>query len=312
MPTKHHILIIDHVHPVLLDILKEYDTVYAPDISIAELQAALQKATVLVMRSKLKLTKEWIDLAPHLQYIGRLGSGMDNIDVHYAESKGIICQNAPEGNRNAVAEQTLGMILSLLANVPKAAAEVANGLWDRAGNQGVELQNMTVGIIGYGNVGSRLAELLVPFGCTVLAYDKYVCDFGTQAVQEVTLEELQKRADLVSVHVPLNEHSSDMINVIFLEKMKKPFYLFNLSRGEIVKISDLINGLKSKKVLGVGLDVLPNEKLDTYSEIENQELNYLIDSQNVIVTPHIGGLTKESYKKLAEVLAKKIITLLNS
>lgn len=311
MRLKHHILIIDHVHPVLLDLFQNEVVVYKPDIADFQFALALESATVLIMRSKLTLNKEWIDQAPRLQYIGRLGSGMDNIDVAYAESKGIVCENAPEGNRNAVAEQTMGMLLSLLANVPKASAEVAAGIWDRKGNQGIELQNLTVGIIGYGHVGSRLAEVLAPFGCRILAYDKFVSGYGSESVQEVTLEMLQKEADIVSLHVPLNEYSRGMINVKFVEEMKKPFYLLNLSRGEVVNISNLIRGLETKKIAGAGLDVLPNEKLDNLTSEQQKEIKYLANSQRVILTPHIGGLTKDSYKKLAEVLGEKVLQWMN-
>jgi D-3-phosphoglycerate dehydrogenase len=296
---------------VLLDLLQNEVVVYKPDITDFQLAKALKSATVLIMRSKLTLSKVWIDQAPKLQYIGRLGSGMDNIDVAYAESRGIVCENAPEGNRNAVAEQTMGMLLSLLANVPKASAEVAAGIWDRKGNQGVELQNLTVGIIGYGHVGSRLAEVLAPFGCRVLAYDKFVSGYGSESVQEVTLEVLQKEADIVSLHVPLNEYSREMINAKFVEEMKKPFYILNLSRGEVVNISNLIRGLETKKIAGAGLDVLPNEKLDNLTPEQQIEIKYLSSNQRVVLTPHIGGLTKDSYRKLAEVLGEKVLKWMN-
>ncbi len=311
MPSQHEILIIDHVHPMLLDLLQNEAVNYRPDITNTQLGLALKNATVLILRSKLRLSKEWIDQAPKLQYIGRLGSGMDNIDIAYANSKGIVCENAPEGNRNAVAEQTVGMLLSLLSNVPKASAEVSTGIWDRQGNQGVELQNLTVGIIGYGHVGSRLAEVLVPFGCRIVAYDKFVSGYGSDSVQEVTLEVLQSEADIVSLHVPLNEYSREMINTPFLEQMKKPFYLLNLSRGEVVNISNLIRGLETKKIVGAGLDVLPNEKLDNLTAKQQKEINYLSDNKHVILTPHIGGLTKDSYRKLAEVLGKKVLEWMN-
>ena len=311
MRSKHHILIIDHVHPVLLDLLQNEVVVYKPDITDFQLAKALESATVLIMRSKLMFSKEWIDQAQKLQYIGRLGSGMDNIDVVYAESRGIVCENAPEGNRNAVAEQTTGMLLSLLANVPKASAEVSMGIWDRNGNQGIELQNLTVGIIGYGHVGSRLAEVLAPFGCRILAYDKFVSGYGSDRVEEVTLEVLKKEADIVSLHVPLNEYSRELINEKFVEEMKKPFYILNLSRGEVVNISNLIRGLETKKIAGAGLDVLPNEKLDNLTPKQQIELNYLTNSQRVVVTPHIGGLTKDSYRKLAEVLGEKVLKWMN-
>lgn len=312
MQGHHHILIIDAVHEILLQKLATNSVMYAPNIAINDLEETLQNASVLILRSKLQLTKEWIDKAPKLKYIGRLGSGMDNIDVAYAESKGITCHNAPEGNKNAVAEQTMAMLLSLLSNIPRASAELAAGQWNRKSNQGIELRNLTVGIIGYGHVGSRLAELLAPFGCQILAYDKFIAGFGSQLVREVSLQELQMHADVVTLHVPLNEFSDEMINHSFITAMKKPFYLLNLSRGRVVKIFDLINGLERKKITGVGLDVLPNEKLETYTQNEQSELTYLVENKKVILTPHIAGLTVDSYQQLSVVLGDKLRMWLES
>lgn len=312
MQGHHHILIIDAVHEILLQKLATNSVMYAPNIAINDLEETLQNASVLILRSKLQLTKEWIDKAPKLKYIGRLGSGMDNIDVAYAESKGITCHNAPEGNKNAVAEQTMAMLLSLLSNIPRASAELAAGRWNRKSNQGIELRNLTVGIIGYGHVGSRLAELLAPFGCQILAYDKFIAGFGSQLVREVSLQELQMHADVVTLHVPLNEFSDEMINHSFITAMKKPFYLLNLSRGRVVKIFDLINGLERKKITGVGLDVLPNEKLETYTQNEQSELTYLVENKKVILTPHIAGLTVDSYQQLSVVLGDKLRMWLES
>lgn len=312
MQGQHHILIIDAVHEILLQKLATNSVMYAPNIAITDLEETLQNASVLILRSKLQLTKEWIDKAPKLKYIGRLGSGMDNIDVAYAESKGITCHNAPEGNKNAVAEQTMAMLLSLLSNIPRASAELAAGQWNRKSNQGIELRNLTVGIIGYGHVGSRLAELLAPFGCQILAYDKFIAGFGSQLVREVSLQELQMHADVVTLHVPLNEFSDEMINHSFITAMKKPFYLLNLSRGRVVKIFDLINGLERKKITGVGLDVLPNEKLETYTQNEQSELTYLVENKKVILTPHIAGLTVDSYQQLSVVLGDKLRMWLES
>lgn len=312
MQGHHHILIIDAVHEILLQKLATNSVMYAPNIAINDLEETLQNASVLILRSKLQLTKEWIDKAPKLKYIGRLGSGMDNIDVAYAESKGITCHNAPEGNKNAVAEQTMAMLLSLLSNIPRASAELAAGQWNRKSNQGIELRNLTVGIIGYGHVGSRLAELLAPFGCQILAYDKFIAGFGSQLVREVSLQELQMHADVVTLHVPLNEFSDEMINHSFITAMKKPFYLLNLSRGRVVKIFDLINGLERKKITGVGLDVLPNEKLETYTQNEQSELTYLVKNKKVILTPHIAGLTVDSYQQLSVVLGDKLRMWLES
>jgi len=307
MGKNHRILVIDDVHSVLLEKLAAYSVNYMPTIAVDALEDALQEATILVMRSKLNVTAEWIDRAPNLKLIARLGSGMDNIDVNYATAKGVHCINAPEGNRNAVAEQAVGMMLMLLSNVYKGDREISERVWDRKGNEGRELRNLTVGIIGYGNVGSRLAELLVGFGCEILAYDLYKHGFGTSQVKEVSLAELQNQSDIVSIHVPLTPISKNMVNQEFIDRMKKPVVILNLARGAVVNISALIYGIKNGKVLGAGLDVLPNEKLETLSKKEIELLSYLSDSKVVVMSPHIGGITRDAYILLAEVLADKIL-----
>lgn len=306
--SNHTILVIDEVHEVFFEKLEGSTINYSPNITIEELPDALTNATILVLRSKLMLDKKWIDLAPKLQVIGRLGSGMDNIDLAYANQKGIACLNAPEGNRNAVAEQTIGMMLGLVTHTVKSNNEIGQGKWLRRENQGLELKNLTVGIIGYGNVGKELAYKLRVFGCDVIAYDKYLKNFGDDFVREVTLEELQQKSDVITLHVPLNESSKNMVNRGFIDSVSKPFYLLNLSRGQVVNIPDLILHLKSGKVLGAGLDVLPNENLSSYTEKEKKELELLNQNDKVILTPHTGGLTKDSFKLLAEVLANKIST----
>ena len=301
------ILVIDDVHPILLEKLAEFDVHYYPTITLPELKEKLADVEVLVLRSKLEFTKEWIDLAPKLNVIARLGSGMDNIDEAYAEQQGIACFNAPEGNRNAVAEQTLGMILSTLSNTFKSFQEVKKGIWDRSGNYGVELDSLTIGIIGYGNVGKQLAKKLRGFDCKILAYDLFLTNFGDEQVQEVQLAQIFENADVISVHVPLNKYSYHMIDDQFIEAMKKPFYFFNLSRGDVVKTSDLINGLKTKKIIACGLDVLENEKIESLSNTQQEDFQYLSGSERVILTPHIGGLTQNAFFKLAEILADKIL-----
>lgn len=303
---NHTILIIDEVHEIFLEKLKGQKIIYVPNITLEELPKQLEFATILVLRSKLILDKSWIDRAPKLKLVGRLGSGMDNINQDYAKKKGIICLNAPEGNRNAVAEQTIAILLSLLTNVVKSNNEIKDRKWLRKDNEGIELKNLTVGIIGYGNVGQTLAAKLNVFGCKILAYDRFLNNFGDEFAQEVTLEELQHQSDIISLHVPLNEFSDNMVDLEFMNRVSKPFYLLNLSRGKVVNTADLILKLKEGKVLGAGLDVLPNENLNSYDEYENEELSFLTRSENVILTPHTGGLTKDSFKLIAEVLADKV------
>ncbi len=304
--SNHTILIIDEVHEVFFEKLKSFNIIYVPDVSLDELPELLKDATILILRSKLRLDQSWIDLAPQLQLVGRLGSGMDNIDEDYARKKGVTCLNAPEGNRNAVSEQTIAMMLSLLTNVVKSNNEIGQGQWLRKNNEGIELKNLTLGIIGYGNVGKALAAKLHVFGCKILAYDKFLNDFSDEFVQEVTLNELQQKSDIITLHVPLNKYSKNMVDSAFMKAVSKPFYLLNLSRGEVVNIPHLISNLKEGKVLGAGLDVLPNENLISYDAHENEQLSFLTQSENVILTPHTGGLTKDSFKLLADVLANKV------
>ena len=306
-----NILIIDESHPILMDMLADHNIRYKPTILLEELKQELIDCDVLIMRSKLHFDAEWIDRSPRLKYIGRLGSGMDNINVQYAEQKGIKCFNAPEGNRNAVAEQCIGMLLSLLSNIHKSSLELKNGEWNRKTNSGKELSSMTLGIIGYGNVGTALAAKLKSFGCKILAYDLYKKDYADELVEEVSLEELQDRADIVSLHVPLNEYSFKMINKQFVDRMRKPFYLLNLSRGDVVQTECLIEGLKEEKILGLALDVFENENIKKLTDKQRDMFNYLQSNSNVIMTPHIAGLSSESYLKIAKVLAQKLLKEIN-
>ncbi|MFY0644420.1 MAG: phosphoglycerate dehydrogenase [Bacteroidia bacterium] len=301
------ILIIDECHPILLEKLKDHECLYLPSISLAELDKSLADIEVLIMRSKLNLTADWIDKAPKLKAIGRLGSGMDNIDVDYAQSIGIKCLNAPEGNRVAVAEQTIGMLLSLLSNVFKGHCELKSGIWDRKSNQGAELMNSTVGIIGYGNVGSALAERLSGFGVRTIAYDLYKTDFSNDFVTEVSLEELKQQADIISLHVPLNEHSKQMVNRAFIQEVSKPFILVNLSRGDVVNTIDLKWGLESGNIKGLAIDVFEQESLEKMNNQQLELFKYFTNHPHVIFSPHIGGLTLESFEKLASVLADKLL-----
>ena len=259
LTAKSKILIIDECHQAFLEILDGKELHYRPDIELAELEEIIDHYEVLILRSKLNLDKKWLDRAKRLKLIGRLGSGLDNIDVDYAQTKGILCLNAPEGNRAAVAEQSIGMLLSLLSNIHKSSLEVKENIWNRKGNSGTELSACTVGIIGYGNVGSALAGRLQAFGCRILAYDLYKTDFSSETVEEVSLEELQKRANVISLHVPLNEHSMSMLDAEFIAKVQRPFYLLNLSRGQVVDSNALKTGLEEGKILGLGMDVFEEE-----------------------------------------------------
>ncbi|MBP5341870.1 MAG: hypothetical protein J6Y52_05885 [Bacteroidales bacterium] len=306
------ILISDRTHPVLAERLQEvgFDVRVEPDHDYASLIQAAQGCVALVVRSKVIIDRAFIDSVPSLRCIGRVGAGMETIDVDYAESKGIRCLNSPEGNRDAVGEHAVGLLLALLNNIARADAEVRQGLWRREANRGRELGNLTVGIIGFGNMGCAFARRLSGFGCRVIYYDKYLTEIDTRTlVERVSLETLQREADVVSFHVPLNDETRHYLDASFIAAMQKPFYLLNTSRGAVVDTGALVQGLESGKVLGAGLDVLENENMQSDSLVA---LNPELLTQNAVFTPHVAGWTVESKYKLAAVLADKIINALNT
>lgn len=272
----------------------------------------LQLYDGIVIRSKIKITKEIIDNGVNLKFIARAGAGMENIDAVYADSKGIKCLNAPEGNRDAVAEHALGMLLSLFNNLCKGNTEIREGKWIREGNRGIELCGKTVGIIGYGNMGSAFAERLKGFGVKVLAYDKYKNNFGNDYIIETTLEQLFEVADIVSLHTPLTDETNHLINDEFINNFRKNIYIINTARGKCLNTADLVKNLQSGKVAGACLDVLEYEGV-SFENIDLQNLpapfQYLIQCNKVLLSPHIAGWTKESNEKIAKVLAEKILGL---
>ena len=311
------ILFIDSNHPTLHETLmqKGFQCDLFWDKSNAELIKLIPDYDALVIRSKFKITKEIIDSAPQLKCIARAGAGMENIAVEYAEGKGIHCVHAPEGNRDAVAEHAMAMLLNLFNNIHRADREVRLGKWLREENRGVELGGKTVGIIGYGNTGSAFAQRLSGFNCKVLAYDKYKFGFGNNFITESKLEDLFQEADIVSLHTPLTEETINFINDKFIHNFKKNIYIINTARGKSLVIEDLVKNMKSGKVLGVCLDVLEYEA----TSFENmnfdslpKDMQYLITSDKVILTPHIAGWTYESNVKIASVLADKIEKNLNN
>lgn len=301
-------LIVDDVDPVLFEWLNksqiQFD--YKPEWTKEECIQALPNYEGLIIRSKFNVDKNIIDACTKLKFIARAGAGVDNIDKDYLEGKGVALFHASEGNRVAVAEQTLAFILSLLNNIVRANAEVKNSIWKREENRGYELSSMTVGLIGYGNMGKETAKRLANFGCKVIVYDKYRRNYSCKNAEQVSLETLQEKADIISLHIPLNDFSNGWIDKLFFDSVAKPFWLINTSRGKIVKIKDLNKALLSGKVRGAALDVLENEKLSTLTQEQKIDFELLAQNPNVILTPHIAGWTFESYTKISEVLGEKI------
>jgi D-3-phosphoglycerate dehydrogenase len=266
----------------------------------------------VIIRSALKFDREFIERATKLKFIARVGAGMENIDVDYAGTKGIYCINSPEGNRSAVGEHAVGMLLMLFRNLSRADGQVRQGKWLREENRGIELEGKTVGIVGYGNMGSAFARRLRGFDVDVLAYDKYKSDFGNDFVQESGMEELFRKCDIVSIHTPLTEETRYLVNKNWIDSFEKPVYLINTARGPIVHTEALVDALKSGKLAGACLDVLEYETLGFENIGDNQRpeaLEYLFQSDKVVLSPHIAGLTQESYVKLTRVIVEKILKL---
>lgn len=305
------ILFIDTAHPILSEelTLMGFECVHYKGLSRKEITDQLHLYTGVIIRSKIKLDAEALQHATNLKFIGRVGAGMENIDQNYAESKGIVCLNAPEGNRDAVAEHAMGMLLAMLNHLIKVDAEVRQGIWIRDNNRGTEIKGKTVALIGYGNTGTEFARRLMGFGANVMAYDKYKTGFGTEHVKEVQMEEVFSEADILSLHVPLTEETFHLINKEYITRFRKPIYLINTSRGQCVNTSDLMDAIDSGKVQGAALDVLEIEKL-SFENLDTSNIpdtfKRLFHSEKVILSPHIAGWTHESHYKLAKVLVEKI------
>lgn len=305
------ILVIDSTHHIIADKLKSSGFVvdYLPEISEEDIVKIIGNYQGIILRSKIKIDQKIINCASGLKFIGRLGAGMEGIDAEYAGNKGIKCFNSPEGNRDAVGEHTLGMLLSLFNNLNKADSEVKNGVWLREVNRGREIMGKAIGIIGYGNMGSAFARRLKGFEARVTAYDKYKTNFSDKFVSECTLAEIFENTDILSLHIPLTDETTYMINDGFINRFKKNITIINTARGKCLKTEDLVKNMKSGKVTGACLDVLEYESA-SFGKIDFvgiKTMNYLKNSNRVILTPHIAGWTHESNYKMADVLADKII-----
>lgn len=302
------VIITARAHQLLMDKLtqKGFEVIYAPFISYEELFHSLKDTQGLVVTTRIRIDKQLIDKATNLKWIGRLGSGMELIDAEYAESKGIKCVSSPEGNRNAVAEHTLGMLLSLLKKTHSVQKELKEGKWLREENRGNELSGKTVGIIGFGNTGSAFAKLLQSFDVTVLAFDKYKFGFSKNFIKEASLEHVCRYADIISFHIPLTSETHHLANEQFFGSLKQKPWILNTSRGSIVNTGDLKSALVEGLISGAGLDVLENEKLSSYTETETEIFDWLLEQPNVIITPHIAGYSHEAFLKMSEVLLQKL------
>ncbi len=305
------LVFIDECHSSLLEELRlsGFKTIEEYQKNAEEIARDHSDTVGFIIRSRFPLDEPYLSKFPKLKFIGRFGSGMENIDVAWAEAQGIKCLSAAEGNRDAVGEHAIGMLLSLFNKLPSAADEVKKGIWRREENRGEELAGKTVGIIGYGPMGQSFAEKLKGFNVRILVYDKYKSNFNHSHIEEVGITEIQNSADVLSIHLPLTSETKNYIHLQFIEQFKKPIYILNTSRGNQLNTADLIQALESGKVLGACLDVLEFETSSFSASkklLENHQFQYLTQSEKVLMSPHIAGWTHQSNLKMAQVLIKKI------
>jgi D-3-phosphoglycerate dehydrogenase len=300
------ILIVDHLHPAFKEKAAAigYLVDDQPLINRSETLLAIPNYDGIAVRTKFNIDRELMEAGVNLKFIARAGAGLDNIDEAYAKERGIALLNAPEGNMDAVGEHAVGLLLSLMNNFRQADQQVRDRIWDREGNRGYELKGKTVGIIGYGFMGKSFARKLQGFGVEVIAYDKYKTGFSDAFVREVSMEEIVKHSDILSLHIPLTSETRRLVTEEYLFHFRKPLFFINTARGEIVETNAILKGIAGGKILGAGLDVLEVEKFPVLAE--QSWYQELCANPKIILTPHVGGWTFESYKKISEVLAGKL------
>ncbi len=302
------ILIVDKMHESIIPLLEElsYEVHYRPEIDRESILAVIPSYEGIVVRSKTTIDADFIDKSQHLKFVARAGAGLDNVDMDALNKYSIQLFNAPEGNRDAVAEHTVGLMLALLNKIPQSNAQVKQFIWDRELNRGTELMDKTVGLLGYGYMGQAVAKRLSAFGCNIVAYDIHLIKDENQLVRIVDFETFTAEVEILSIHIPLNYANKLLVNTDYLSNFQQLKYIINTSRGEVLKLSALLKLLNSGTLKGAALDVLENEKLTKLSTEETLVFEALRKLDNIILTPHVAGWTHESYRKINEVLVEKI------
>lgn len=302
------VLIVDTMHDSITTLFENagFSPDYRPEIKPDEVMAVIGNYQGLVIRSKMDVNRALLDQASMLKFVARAGAGLDKIDYEYLTSRGVVLVNAPEGNRDAVGEHTIGMMLSLMNKLNTANLEVRRGVWDREGNRGWELKGRTVGVYGYGFMGSCFARKLKGFECEVIAYDKYKTTCEDQAAELVDLDTFFAKTEILSIHIPLTSETRFLFDEEYLARFKKLKLILNTSRGEVLKLSAVNELLKKGVLIGAGLDVLENEKITRLNENQQRDFDELAAFDNVILSPHVAGWTFESYRKINEVLVAKL------